>query len=210
MVAFALLAILTMTWGNVAALAQNNVKRMLAYSSIGHAGYILIALAVFTPLGLAGGFLHILAYVFMTGGAFAIVAFFSNTYNAHTYEDYKGLRDLAPLSSFAMVIFLLSLAGVPPLAGFLSKFVLFAAAIDANMAILAVFGIINSAVSLYYYAHVIKNLYLRDLPKKVERRAEPRLFIFLMVASMLLTLIIFLDAGRYIQLTLDAANSLLG
>ncbi len=209
MVAFALLAILTMTWGNVAALAQNNVKRMLAYSSIGHAGYILIALAVATPLGFAGGFIHILAYVFMTGGAFAVVSFFSNTYDSHTYEDYKGLRDLAPVSSLAMVFFLLSLAGVPPLAGFLSKFILFAAAIDANLVILAVFGIINSAVSLYYYAHVMKNLYFRDLSKKVEKKPEPNLFLFLIVASVVLTFVIFLDSGRYLDLTMNAANAIL-
>jgi NADH-quinone oxidoreductase subunit N len=198
-----------MTWGNVAALAQSNVKRMLAYSSIGHAGYILIALAVATPLGFAGGFIHILAYVFMTGGAFAVVSFFSNTYNAHTYEDYKGLRDLAPVTSLAMVFFLLSLAGVPPLAGFLSKFILFAAAIGANMVILAIFGIINSAVSLYYYAHVMKNLYFRELPKKVEKKPEPKLFLFLIVASVVLTFVIFLDSGRYLDLTMNAARAIL-
>ncbi|MFQ5887540.1 MAG: NADH-quinone oxidoreductase subunit N, partial [Candidatus Hydrothermarchaeales archaeon] len=208
-VAFAFLAIITMTWGNVAALAQNNVKRMLAYSSIGHAGYILIALAVITPLGFAGGLLHLLAYVFMTGGAFAVVSFISNTYNAHTYEDYAGLRDVAPVTCFAMVIFLLSLAGVPPLAGFLSKFVLFAAAIGANMAILAVFGIINSAVSLYYYAHVIKNMYFRDLPKKIEKKPEPKLFLFLMAAAVVLTFVIGLVPERSIGLTMNAARSLL-
>ena len=209
MTAFAFLAIITMTWGNVAALAQNNVKRMLAYSSIGHAGYILIALAVVTPLGFTGGFIHILAYVFMTGGAFAVVSFISNTYNAHTYEDYRGLRDIAPLSSFALVIFLLSLAGVPPLAGFLSKFVLFAAAIGANMAILAVFGIINSAVSLYYYAHVLKNMYFRDLPVKIEKKPEPRFFVLLMAAAVVLTFLIGLAPEITIRLGMDAAKSLL-
>jgi NADH-quinone oxidoreductase subunit N len=208
-VAFALLAILTMTWGNVAALAQNNVKRMLAYSSIGHAGYILIALAVLTPLGFAGGLLHILAYVFMTGGAFAVVSFFSNTYNLHTYEDYKGMRDLAPITSFAMLIFLLSLAGVPPLAGFLSKVVLFMAAIGADMVALAVFGIINSAISLYYYAHVIKNMYFRDMPKKRRKKPEPTLFLFLMAASVVLLFLIGLVPERSIGLAMDAAKSLL-
>ncbi len=207
--AFALLSILTMTWGNVAALAQNNVKRMLAYSSIGHAGYILIALAVLTPLGFSGGFLHILAYVFMTGGAFAVVSFASNTYDAHTYDDYNGLRDLAPVTSLAMVFFLLSLAGVPPLAGFLSKFVLFAAAIDSDLAILAVLGIINSAISLYYYAHVIKAMYFRDLPGKVEKRPEPRLFLFLMAFTVVLTFLIFLWTGKSLGLTMNAATALL-
>ncbi len=205
---FAMLAILTMTWGNVAALAQTNVKRMLAYSSIGHAGYIMIALAVITPLGFAGGMLHILAYVFMTGGAFAVVAFFANNYKAHTYEDYSGLRDVAPVTSLAMAVFLLSLAGVPPLAGFLSKVVLFAAAVDGGMAMLAVFGIINSAISLYYYSHVLKHLYFRDTKKRIKKKPENRMFLFLMVGTVLLTLIIFLDAGRYIDLTLNAANAL--
>jgi NADH-quinone oxidoreductase subunit N len=207
-VAFALLAILTMTWGNVAALAQVNVKRMLAYSSIGHAGYILIALAVFTPLGFAGGFIHILAYIFMTGGAFAIVSFLSNTYNIHTYEDYSGLRDLAPISSLAMAIFLLSLAGVPPLAGFLSKFVLFAAAINANLAILAIFGVVNSAISLYYYAHVLKNVYFRDLKKKVQKKPEPTLFLFLIIAAVVLTFLIGLLPEFTINFTMKAAMSL--
>jgi len=209
MTAYALLAILTMTWGNVAALAQNNVKRMLAYSSIGHAGYILIALAVLTPLGFAGGLIHLLAYVFMTGGAFAVVSYLSNTYNAHTYEDYRGLRDVAPFTCFSMVIFLLSLAGVPPLAGFLSKFVLFAAAIGAHMAVLAVFGIINSAVSLYYYAHVMKNMYLRDLPAPIERRPEPRLFLLIMSLAVVLTFLIGLLPELTIGLTLKAARALL-
>jgi NADH-quinone oxidoreductase subunit N len=207
-VAFALLAILTMTWGNVAALAQVNVKRMLAYSSIGHAGYILIALAVFTPLGFAGGFIHILAYIFMTGGAFAIVSFLSNTYNIHTYEDYSGLRDLAPISSLAMAIFLLSLAGVPPLAGFLSKFVLFAAAINANLAILAIFGVVNSAISLYYYAHVLKNVYFRNLKKKVQKKPEPTLFLFLIIAAVVLTFLIGLLPEFTINFTMKAAMSL--
>jgi NADH-quinone oxidoreductase subunit N len=169
---------------------------------------IMLSGCLLTPQS-AGGFVHILAYIFMTGGAFAAVSFFQNTYNAHTYEDYKGLRDLAPVTSFAMVIFLLSLAGVPPLAGFLSKFVLFAAAIGANMAILAVFGIVNSAVSLYYYAHVLKNMYFRNLPEKVEKKPEPKLFLFLMIASVVLTFIIFLDLDGFIELTMNAAKSLL-
>jgi NADH-quinone oxidoreductase subunit N len=108
-----------------------------------------------------------------------------------------------------MVIFLLSLAGVPPLAGFLSKFILFTAAIGANMVILAVFGIINSAISLYYYAHVIKNMYFRDLPKRVEKKPEPKLFLILIAASVILTFIIFIDIKRFIGLTMEAAMSLL-
>jgi NADH-quinone oxidoreductase subunit N len=100
---------------------------------------------------------------------------------------------------------------VPPLAGFLSKVVLFMAAIGANMAILAVFGIFNSAVSLYYYAHVLKNMYFRDLPKKkkIEKQPEPQLFLFLMVAAMVLTFAIGLLPERSIGLTMNAAKSLL-
>jgi proton-translocating NADH-quinone oxidoreductase chain N len=167
---FVILSLLTMTWGNVVALSQKSVKRMLAYSSIAHAGYIMIALALGTPYGITAGLFHILAHAFMTAGAFFVVALAGYTYNISTIEEYASFSRRAPLPAFAMAIFLLSLAGIPPLAGFFGKFYLFIAAIEGGLAWLAVIAVLNSALSLYYYVRVIKYMYLS--PEKPLERGE--------------------------------------
>jgi len=208
---FAALSFITMTYGNVAALSQKNVKRLLAYSSIGHAGFVLMAFAAFTPLGIAGGALHLLAYLFMNAGAFAIAGYFSSQFNANNYEEYAGLRDLAPISSFFLLLFLFSLAGIPPLAGFLSKFVLFAAAINAKLVWLAAVGAVNSAISVYYYVRVVKYMYLENLPEgREKKKAEAgKLFIFIMFLAVFATVIIGILPEKSIGISLDAANALL-
>jgi len=174
-----LLAILTMTVGNLIAVQQTNIKRMLAYSSIAQAGYILIVLPIavvssgtVSTYGLEGGIFHIVTHAFMKGGAFIIVAALSVAALGETLADYKGLAKRAPLMAFAMAIMLFSLAGIPPLAGFASKFVLFSAAIDASqlagnqwMVWLAIAGILNSALSLYYYARLVKYMYVDNGPE---------------------------------------------
>jgi NADH-quinone oxidoreductase subunit N len=163
-----IMAVATMFVGNAAALSQTNMRRMLAFSSIAQAGYIMIALPLTTSYGLAGGTFHMITHVFMKGGAFLMVtALVTALAMGDRTSDYKGLHKRSPLLAFAMSVFLLSLAGVPPLAGFASKWVLFSSAIDASLIPgrewllwLAVFGIINSALSLYYYARIIKYMYV--------------------------------------------------
>jgi proton-translocating NADH-quinone oxidoreductase chain N len=169
--AAAVLAILTMTVGNLIAVSQNNIKRMLAYSSIAQAGYILIALPVGTQYAVAGGLFHILTHAFMKSGAFMVVAAMGAVAVGEKLDDFKGLWRRAPWLAFAMTLFLLSLAGIPPLAGFASKFVLFSSAVYASsspgyhwLVWLAIAGVLNSALSLYYYARVIKYMYMEKGP----------------------------------------------
>jgi proton-translocating NADH-quinone oxidoreductase chain N len=168
MLAFAILAAVTMTLGNFAAAVQEEVKRMLAYSSIGHAGYALIGVAALTVDGPANGTVmgaamaHLLVYGFMNTGAFLFVAMAERWGVGRTFEDYAGLARRAPVASTAMAVFMFSLAGVPPFAGFFSKYFLFQAAIDNGFLWLAGLGAINSVVSLYYYSRVVKALWLDD------------------------------------------------
>lgn len=165
----AIIAILTMTVGNVVALQQTNMKRMLAYSSIGQAGYLIIAIAVATPFAVQGSIFHIITHAFMKGGAFMIVAALTYVALGENLSDYKGLARRAPLIALSMAILLFALAGIPPLSGFWSKVVLFSSAIDASqvagqgwMVWLAIAGILNSALSLYYYVRVIKYMFVDD------------------------------------------------
>ncbi len=166
-IAFQILAILTMTVGNFAAATQENVKRMLAYSSIGHAGYVLIALAALTGdanhgFVLGSGMAHLLVYGFMNTGAFLFVALVEYWGVGRTFEDYNGLAKQAPLACAAMTIFMFSLAGLPFGGGFLSKFYLLMAAINGGVALLAVALIVNSALSLYFYTRVVKAMWVDE------------------------------------------------
>ncbi|HUL40141.1 MAG TPA: NADH-quinone oxidoreductase subunit N [Methanomassiliicoccales archaeon] len=217
------IAILTMTVGNVIAVSQTSLKRMLAYSSIAQAGYILIALpvaAVSDPnvavYGLAGGFFHMITHAFMKGGAFLIVAALSTVAVGENVADYKGLAKRAPWVAFAMMIMLFSLAGIPPLAGFWSKYVLFSGAIDAwqfdsqnNWYLwLAIAGILNSAFSLYYYARVVKNMYVEKGPTDKVRVPTA------MAVAIAICFVAVIGIGLYpqpiIQACTDAAHAFLG
>ncbi len=169
-VAVAALAIITMTVGNLIAVSQTNIKRMLAYSSIAQAGYILISLPVGTQYALEGGLFHVITHAFMKSGAFMVVAAMGAVAVGERLEDFKGLGKRSPFLSLSMAVFLLSLAGIPPLAGFSSKFVLFSSAVYASssgptwLVWLAIAGALNSALSLYYYARVIKCMYMDTGP----------------------------------------------
>ncbi len=170
--AAAVLAIVTMTVGNLIAVSQTNIKRMLAYSSIAQAGYILIVLPVSTQYAVAGGLFHILTHAFMKSGAFMVVAGMGAVALGEKLDDFKGLSRRSPLLALSMTLFLFSLAGIPPLAGFASKFVLFSSAVYASftpgaewLVWLAVAGVLNSALSLYYYARVIKYMYMDKGPE---------------------------------------------
>jgi len=164
---FAVVAALTMIWGNLAALTQTNVKRMLAYSSIGHAGYILLGVIAANQIGLWAALFYLAAYTFMTMGTFGIVILLERKeYAGENYSDYAGLASRAPLLAALMLIFLLSLTGIPPTGGFFGKIYLFAAAIKAGYAWLAVVGVITSAISLYYYFGIVVNMYLKPSEKE--------------------------------------------
>ena len=158
----AAISVLTMTIGNLVAIWQNNLKRLLAYSSIAHAGYMLMGVVVLSNEGIAAIMIYFVVYLFMNLGAFYVVMIVANKTGSEDIEAYKGLGYRAPLVGVAMVIFLLSLTGVPPTAGFIGKLYLFAALINAKWFWLAIVGALNSVVSLYYYVRILRNMFLRD------------------------------------------------
>jgi NADH-quinone oxidoreductase subunit N len=154
---------LTMIYGNVAALTQDNVKRMLAYSSIAHAGYALMGLVAASSLGTWSVLMYMLVYSFMNLGAFGFVILLeSRGYAGETIADWAGLAKRHPAAAAGMLLFMLSLAGIPPTAGFMGKLYVFAAAVQAGYVWLAVIGVIMSAVSLFYYFRIVVQMYLKD------------------------------------------------
>jgi NADH-quinone oxidoreductase subunit N len=162
---FEVLAIVTMTVGNLAALTQSNLKRMLAYSSIAHAGYLLIGIvaagAGYTR-GVTATLVYLFIYAFMQLGAFGIIILMRRQdVIGDELKDLSGLYLRRPVAAFAMLLFMLSLGGIPPTAGFMGKFWLFSAAIEAGFVWLAVIGVLNSAISLYYYIRVVVFMYLK-------------------------------------------------
>jgi len=159
----AAVATLSMIWGNIAALTQTNVKRMLAYSSIAHAGYILMGVLAANETGLWALMFYLLAYSLFTLGAFGTVILLERReYAGETLSDYAGLARRAPFLAASMLIFLLALTGLPPTGGFFGKVYLFAAAIEAGWTWVAVVGVLTSAISLYYYMAVVVQMYLKD------------------------------------------------
>jgi NADH-quinone oxidoreductase subunit N len=157
------LAVLSMTVGNVIAIAQQNLKRMLAYSSIAHVGYMLVGVAAGGPLGNGSVLFYLLVYTFTTAGAFGVVLLLErNGREAVRLEDYGGLAARHPMMALALSVFLLSLIGIPPTAGFVGKFYLFGAAVRGGYVGLAVIGVLNSAVAAYYYLRLIVYMYMRE------------------------------------------------
>jgi NADH-quinone oxidoreductase subunit N len=162
---FWVLAVLTMTIGNLVAIAQANLKRMLAYSTIAHMGYLLIGPVVGSQLGVAAVLFYSLTYALMTIGAFGMVILLQRgTVRGDQIDDFTGLAQKSPLSAAVMLLFLLSLTGIPPTAGFVGKFYLFASAVEAGYIWLVLIAVVNSAISLFYYMRVVVAMYMRDLP----------------------------------------------
>ncbi len=155
-----LLSILTMTLGNFTALWQDNLKRMLAYSSIAHAGYILLGVAVLSNEGIAAVLIYFAIYAFMNLGAFLVVMLIANKIGSENIDQYRGLGYANPFLGVSLGIFLVSLTGLPPTAGFIAKLYLFIALVDAKMIVVAVIALLNTVVSLYYYIRVLKNMFL--------------------------------------------------
>src|SRR5438132_522708 len=174
----------TMTLGNVTALVQDNLKRMLAYSSIAHAGYLLMGLAAASAAGVQSILVYLVIYVFMNVGAFLVVIAVSRATGGETVADFRGLGTRAPIAALALTVFLFSLTGLPPFAGFTGKYLIFAALVQRGglwNVVLAVIGVVNSALSLFYYARIIKAMYLEDAPA-AERMPVPALYTGVLVA----------------------------
>ena len=204
--ALGIIAVMTMTVGNIAAVMQKNLARMLAYSSIGHAGYILIGLSIapFSGIGLQGSLFHILNHAVMKGAAFIAVAGIVTALAVTHVDKLKGLARRMPITSLGLVISLLALAGVPPLSGFWSKLMLFGAAIDAGTVVwwgpwLAVAGVLNSALSLAYYGWIIRKMYFEC--EKEKRIKEPKSIIAIMVFSIIFMVTIGVYPEPIIQFT---------
>src|SRR5713226_6195554 len=212
---FAILAVVTMTLGNVAALMQKSFTRLLAYSSIAQAGYILIALATpFTttgvPLGLAGGLFHVLNYSIVKTAAFVAAAAVSTRLPLNTLESFNGLGKRMPQTAFNITIFFLALAGVPPLNGFFSKVMLFAGAVYSPFtwgSYLAVAALLNSGFSMSYYGWLIKRMYFDD-PSGATKIAEPKAYTSVLWAATALVFIIGLYPDPWIRLVQSVAASL--
>lgn len=188
--ALGVLAVMTMTIGNIAAIMQKNLTRMLAYSSIAHAGYILIGLAVapYSSLGLQGSLYHILNHAVMKGMAFIAIAGIVTTLAVTNLDKLQGLGRRMPITALALVISLFALAGVPPLAGFWSKLMLFGSALDAGSVVwwapwLAIAGVLNSALSLAYYGWITRKMYFEG--EREKRVKEPKSIIAVMIFSMI-------------------------
>ena len=204
---FAVIAILTMTLGNVAALTQKSFTRMLAYSSIAQAGYILIGLAAPNPLGIAGALFHVLNHGVMKTAAFIAAAAVYSRLSTTSLDSYSGLGKRMPITAFTLTISLFALAGVPPLSGFMSKLILFTAAVDGGLWWLALAGVLNSAFSMAYYGWVVKRMYF-DEPSVLERLQEPRSLIAVLIACTIIIIVVGLYPGPIISYLLQVANSL--
>jgi NADH-quinone oxidoreductase subunit N len=155
-------SILSMTYANIVAIAQRNIKRLLAYSGIAQIGNVLIGLAAGTKMGSDAILFYLLAYLFANIGAFAVVIAVSHGIGSDEIEDYSGLNRRSPFLAFAMLLFLLSLAGVPPLAGFIGKLYIFVAAIKEGLYALITVGLVNIVISMYYYLIVVKKMYINE------------------------------------------------
>jgi NADH-quinone oxidoreductase subunit N len=202
-------AALSMTLGNVGALVQNNVKRLLAYSSIAHAGYLLVAFAAAPRLGASAAMFYTAAYAAMNLGAFAVVSHFANAGERYvTLEDYEGLGRSSPLLAATLTIFLLSLIGIPMTGGFFAKFYVFSAAVKANLIWLTIIGVLNSGVGAYYYLRIIVVMYMRESRKAVPVKPVPIALRLGLAACLAATIYLGLFPNRVLQYAQDSAYDL--
>ena len=186
-----LLAVLTMTVGNVVAIQQDNIKRMLAYSSVAHAGYMLLAMPVMSGDSIYAIMVYLVMYLFMNLGAFFVVITIKNKTNGETFDDYKGLGWEMPIVGITMTLFMVSLTGLPPTAGFIGKFYIFASLIQGGGSFywLVVIGGVNSVVSLYYYLRVVKVMYF-DGDRKDSLVSPPKVLTGMLLATAVPTMVL--------------------
>ncbi len=203
------LAVLTMILGNLAAIVQTNIKRMLAYSSIAHAGYILVGMVAGTPNGAAGILYYLLAYIFTNLGAFAVVTMVGRKGEANiNLDDYRGLGKVHPTLALAMSIFLFSLAGIPPTAGFIGKFTIFSAAINAGYIWLVIIGVLTSAASVFYYFRVIMKMYMEAPDVEPESLNFSPSMAFALSVTVMVVLYIGIFPTTYLNLATESVKTL--
>ncbi len=203
---FAVLAVITMTVGNVAALRQTNIKRMMGYSSIGQAGYALAGLAAASRTTATGLLFFLIAYAITNLGVFAAIVYFSNRLGSDELADYNGLSKRSPVMGLALAVCLLSLVGMPPMVGFWSKVYLFLSVFDVGLVWLVIIGLLNSALAAYYYLKVVHAMYLK--PAVADGKplgADPPLALAMLVAVIGI-FVSGLVPGPFIQLASQAAG----
>jgi NADH-quinone oxidoreductase subunit N len=193
-------AALSMTIGNLGALVQSNVKRLLAYSSIAHAGYLLVALAALPGNGIPAAMFYTASYAAMNVGAFAVVSHFANAGERYVaLEDYSGLGSRSPVLAAILTVFLLSLIGIPITGGFFAKFYVFSAALQAKLVGLVIIGVINSAVASYYYLRLIVVMYMREPKGDVPVTPVPAALGAAMAVSLVATIYLGVLPGRVLE-----------
>ncbi|MCL7474704.1 MAG: NADH-quinone oxidoreductase subunit N [Methanosarcinales archaeon] len=214
-IVFTILAILTMTIGNVVALSQRSLKRMLAYSSVAQAGYISMVFVVMSPEALTGAVLYVMSHAFMKTGAFIAVAALgymlvkenSSAKDVDHLDNFAGLGKRSPFLAFCIMVFLFALSGIPPTAGFVSKFILFYSVLKGGFVFLVTIAILNSALSLYYYARVVKYMYVLPPPSS-EKLTLPRAYSLAILLALIGVLAIGIVPEPFINWAASAANVL--
>lgn len=205
-----IISAVTMTAGNLSAIYQQNVKRLLAYSSIAHAGYMLMGLVVLDKAGFTAIVLYLIVYLFMNLGAFAVVQVVADQTGSEDITAYRGLGDRSPFLAILMGVFLFSLAGIPPLAGFIGKFYLFAAILQHGgfwYLLLAIAGILNSAIALFYYTLIVREMFLRQ--PEVQTPIKARSVVMWIIAIMAFPTVLLGIYWEPICSAIDAASSAL-
>jgi NADH-quinone oxidoreductase subunit N len=195
------IAVLSMFLGNLGAIMQTNIKRLLAYSSVAHVGYLLMAIIAKNSLGSSALLFYMLTYTFMTFGAFGVVILLSKgKEESLEIENYAGLGFKHPVLALTMTIFLLSLGGLPPLAGFIGKFYIFKAALDEGLITLVIFAVLNSAISFYYYLRVTVYMYMKESDKEFNIEWAP-MTVLVVVIALIGTIQLGIFPGPFIMLT---------
>jgi NADH-quinone oxidoreductase subunit N len=204
-----LMSIASMILGALAAIGQRSIKRLMAYSSIGHMGYALIGLAVGTPEGIRGVLIYLIVYVFMSAGTFAcIIAMSRRGRSLEQISDLSGLARTDPALALAMAVFMFSMAGIPPLSGFFGKLYVFLAAVQTGMWTLAIIGVLTSVIGAYYYLRVVKVMYF-DAPE-APFDPRPASLSFVAAATGLFTTFFFIFPAPFVGAAQAAAKALFG
>ena len=205
-----IVAALSMTLGNVGALVQSNVKRLLAYSSIAHAGYLLVAFAALPANGIPAAMFYTASYAAMNIGAFAVISHLAGPgERLVTLEDYAGLAKRSPLLAATLTIFLLSLIGIPMTGGFFAKFYVFSAALQANLWGLVLIGVMNSAIGAYYYLRVIVVMYMRDAREEIAVSRVPVAMGSALAITAFATIYLGVLPGRVLNFAAESARQLM-
>lgn len=205
----ATLAVVTMTLGNLSALNQSNIKRMLGYSAIAHVGYMVMALVVFNQDGFSAVMFYMVVYMFMNFGAFWIVESMHSKLGSDEISSYKALAYKDPFTAVAMAVFMFSLTGLPPFAGFIGKFYLFSAVIKDGWYILAILGVLNSVISLYYYAYVVKVMFLEkeEKPQPISTSLYHKILVLVLLIP---TMVLGLYWSPIINFTMESIQIFFG